>query len=348
MCQQRGLGRVVGFDDDEETMTTAYGGRPHGRRSFESDPIEEPGDEDTVSLEQPLKPHWLKGLNKEAIHSFGQTPVFSWNRPKEEVDLTEMMSQTTEASASISFADDMEEPLDDHDGTVMTDEGTEVEIAVTEKGSMLMRPEAATGAVVKPASSNASIRSKRSTRTPQHQLLQQPQPKQIFEEVLISGTSSRSNSSNELVVTEHSPIHAKGGASGASLDRTKKSSTTEESPKNVMHTPRADRNVKSFTQSLVDMVTNAITPTSPDYRKDDTNAFIIPSVLEADFDVGSVGDLTATTLEMQVEMAEFRKQLERLQKEAKEAQCSQISLSEMDAATEASAAKLQVKGGHYI
>ena len=91
-----------------------------------------------------------------------------------------------------------------------------------------------------------------------------------------------------------------------------------------------------------------MTPFPPDQQKDDADTFIVPSVLEADFDVGSVGDLTATTLEMQVEMAEFRKQLEKLQKEAREAKVGPVPLSEMAAATEASMAKLQVNGGHYV
>jgi len=344
MCQQRGLGRVVDFDDDE-TMTTAYG----GRGDFPREPNSIDGTDEADTFEQP-KPRWLKGLNTEALRSFGESRGFRWTRATEEpFEDEEDVSHYTEGSmASASFVDEMDASLeDDHDGTITTAEGTEVDIMAVAQASQPVK------SIINSTASTRSIKSKRSNKTPpqqnrtppQQQQQQQQQKQQPFEEVLISG-SSESNSTTELVFTALGPVPAKDAASRISADKTKKTTATDdESPKNVMHTPSVDGNIKSFTQSLVDMVANAITPVPNSHDGADT--FNVPSVLEADFENGSVGELTATTLEMQVEMAEFRKQLEKLQKDAREANGGPIQLSEITAAAEAAMAKQQAKGGGH-
>jgi len=309
ICQQRGLGRVVDFDDDETATAASFvRGRSGGPPAIPSSPRRE-------SKGQPLKPRWMAGLHAKASDSFGETN-FRWSGADGGA-AAEEETLSYNSYGSMTFTDSGSGL---HDDTIGTAEGTEVDIEAITKAS---RDAISTG-TAPTINEPSKVAAKSSVKE--------------IEDVLISDTSS-SGSNDEPVFK---PGSLKGPAS-TSADKTRKSAATDDdSPKNVMNAPSSNAEAKSLAQSLVDMVANAINPT-PD-PAEALNGFTVPSVLEADFENGSVGDLTATTLEMQVEMAEFRKQLEKLQREARESN-GKFQMSELMAAAEAAMAKQQAKGG---
>lgn len=108
---------------------------------------------------------------------------------------------------------------------------------------------------------------------------------------------------------------------GVERCRGSNSATDNQSPSNVMHPPMPvvpDSNLKSLAQSLVDLVDYVISPT-PVFRATPATPppiALVPSMLDA-HETSSVGDLTATTYEMQVDMDEFKRQIERSERLAK-------------------------------
>lgn len=85
------------------------------------------------------------------------------------------------------------------------------------------------------------------------------------------------------------------------------------SPSDVMIHPTTavppDSKLKSFAKSLADMVEYAITPIPAVSPPAPSPIPLIPSTLEA-FETSSVGDLTANTYEMSVDVEDFKRQLE--------------------------------------
>lgn len=315
ICQQRGLGRVVDFDDDETATAASYvRGRSGGPPAIPSSSRRE-------SKGQPLKPRWMAGLHSKAADSFGETNFRGFGA--DEGAATEEETPSYNSYGSMTFTDP---GSGFHDGTIGTAEGTEVDIEAITIGSRDVISTGTAPTINEPSKVAAKPKASHGVKE--------------IEDVLISDTSS-SGSNDEPVFKPGSLM----GPASTSADKTRKSAATDDdSPKNVMNAPTSDPDpgAKSLAQSLVDMVANAINPT-PD-PAEALNGYTVPSVLEADFEDGSVGDLTATTLEMQVEMAEFRKQLDNLQREARESNGA-FQMSEFTAAAEAAMAKQQAKKG---
>lgn len=95
--------------------------------------------------------------------------------------------------------------------------------------------------------------------------------------------------------------------------RESNSGKDDRSPTNVMNPPLPSdqgSNLKSLARSFVDMVEFVMSPGTPEVRPPPPSQIaLVPSVLEAD-DASSVGDLTATTYEMQIDIEELKRQIE--------------------------------------
>jgi hypothetical protein len=219
--------------------------------------------------------------------------------------------EETEEATKKSLEDSLEEESSN------TDQGTEVDISQVNKAIPKASPAFTTGtsnttetetSTIDDTEKDGSI----AVASGQFDALQKEQSAQDSQDVrsVVLGASARYDDSYIKLLPMADKYCSK-GQSFQEMPRPYDEINVKDdgSPKSVLqiHSMPDASKPKSFAQSFVDLLLDAISP-SPN----EPNITLVPSTLEAN-EISSVGELTATTHELQVDIEEYKKRIGRLE-----------------------------------